>query len=53
MSEGLLYETRLKLVGTDGITGYPSWRRHIIGLGYSLLRRIVIWGAINTGIIGG
>jgi hypothetical protein len=52
MSEGLLYETRLKLAGTDGITGYLSWRRHTIGLWYSLQRRIAIWGAINADIIG-
>jgi hypothetical protein len=53
MSEGLLYETRLKLAGTDGITGHLSWRRYTIGTRYSPRRRIAIRRAINAGIIVG
>jgi hypothetical protein len=53
MGEGLLHKTRLKIGGTDEVTGYISWRRHTTGLGYGLLPLITIRSAINTGIIAG
>lgn len=48
MFEGLLYETRLKLEGTGGISGRVLGRRCALGLGFGLLPRVTILSVINA-----
>jgi len=53
MGEGLLYQTGLKVGGTNGIPDHFLRRRRSTRFGYGLLRCIAIRSAIRADIIIG